>query len=268
MLQNLHHRRRRPSLRLRNQKMNVFRHHHIPNQQKLITRASLLQNFQKHVPFPRCPQQRTPPVATASNEMQMPMPINPLQFFAHRMGLSRQTSSPCSQQPTASRFWGCRIPLRGLQRVRGKTSSPPLRARATNRLKVQWVPHPFAQFAKGAWQDVKPYPPGRPCATTPHEVHKNRSNLLRIGRATVAHPRRRPLAANRRECGTPNFHPNGKPKNQSTSPSTAAVVSSTPVTRQEERTGTASLTAQKGAPPAADCCQQLTVFQAHVFWED
>ena len=122
------------------------------------------------------------------------------------------------------------------------------------------MPHPFAQFAKGAWQDVKPYPPGRPCATTPHEVHKNRSNLLRIGRATVAHPRRRPLAANRRECGTPNFHPNGKPKNQSTSPSTAAVVSSTPVTRQEERTGTASLTAQKGAPPAAGPLPTATAY--------
>ena len=162
------------------------------------------------------------------------------------------------------------------------------------------MPHPFARSAKGAWQNFKPaassasnQPPQgsvgaaslcavrkgcvAKCQTLPSRptVRNDSARSPQKPLQSVTHRTRHscapsPAASGRRpaSCGTPNFHPNGKPKNQSTSPSTAAVVSSTPVTRQEERTGTASLTAQKGAPPAADCCQQLTVFQAHVFWED
>jgi hypothetical protein len=36
-------------------------------------------------------------------------------------------------QPTASRFWGCRSPLRRSQGVRGKTSSPTALARCSVR---------------------------------------------------------------------------------------------------------------------------------------
>jgi hypothetical protein len=59
--------------------MNVFRHHHIADQQELVTRPHFVENLQENVALPRCAQQRAAPVTAASDEMQMPLPITALQ---------------------------------------------------------------------------------------------------------------------------------------------------------------------------------------------
>lgn len=104
LLQNLHHRRRGPHLRFRNQQMNVIRHHHIPNQPELISLAHLIQNSQKHIPAMRSPQQRPPPVTTTCNKVQLPVPVPALQPVTHRM---RAAAHPCLPTP-GSRACGTR----------------------------------------------------------------------------------------------------------------------------------------------------------------
>jgi hypothetical protein len=79
LFQDLHHRGRRADLRLRDQQMDMLGHHHIANQQELITGPHLIENFQEHIPLPRRAQQGTTPVATAGNEMQMALPITALE---------------------------------------------------------------------------------------------------------------------------------------------------------------------------------------------
>jgi hypothetical protein len=73
-----------------------------------------------------------------------------------------------------------------------------------------------------------------------------RSSSLRLARATVAHPHLR------RECGTRNSKSNSKPKNQSTSASTAAVVSSGIAMRQSHPCGIPRIASRGrvGHPPA------------------
>ncbi len=75
LLQDLHHGARRADLRLRNQKMNVLRHHHISDQQELVPCPGLVENFEEGISLSPRIQQTPPPVATASNEMQVALPI-------------------------------------------------------------------------------------------------------------------------------------------------------------------------------------------------
>ena len=95
LLQNLHHRGRRAHFRLRNQQMNVLRHHHVPNQQELITLAHLIQDSQERIPLPRRSEQGSPPITTTRDEVQVFLAIPPLQFVAHRLGHS------CAPSPAA-----------------------------------------------------------------------------------------------------------------------------------------------------------------------
>jgi hypothetical protein len=85
LLQRLHHHRGIPHLRLRNQQVNVFRHHHVASQRELVTRPHFVENLQENVALPGCSQQRASPVTTARDEMQMALPIPALQsvFQSH-----------------------------------------------------------------------------------------------------------------------------------------------------------------------------------------
>lgn len=55
--------------------MNVLRHDHVADQQKLITRAYLIEDLQELIALARRAQQRETPVATPRNEVQMAMPV-------------------------------------------------------------------------------------------------------------------------------------------------------------------------------------------------
>jgi len=98
LFQNLNHRRRRVYSGLRNQQMNVRRHHHVPNQPELISLPHLIQNPQERITPPPRSQQRPTPVTTARNKVQLPLPIPPLQFITHRLRHSRALSPAKSRQ--------------------------------------------------------------------------------------------------------------------------------------------------------------------------
>jgi hypothetical protein len=57
----------------------MFRHHHVADQRELVTFPHFVENLQENVALPRCARQGTSPVTTTSDEMQMPLPITPLQ---------------------------------------------------------------------------------------------------------------------------------------------------------------------------------------------
>jgi hypothetical protein len=78
LLQDLHHRRRRAHLRLPDQQVNVFRHHHVPSQPELISLPDLNQDPQERIALPPRSQQGPPPVTTARDKVQLPLPIPPL----------------------------------------------------------------------------------------------------------------------------------------------------------------------------------------------
>jgi hypothetical protein len=65
----LHHRRGCLLLRFADQKMNVFRHDHIANNDELIALPHLLEHAKKQVPTPRSAEQWLPSVTTAGDEM-------------------------------------------------------------------------------------------------------------------------------------------------------------------------------------------------------
>jgi hypothetical protein len=79
LLQSLHHRRWIPHLRLADQQMNVFRHHHVAHQRELVTGPHLIENPQENVPLLRTTQQRAAPITTTRDEMQMALAITALQ---------------------------------------------------------------------------------------------------------------------------------------------------------------------------------------------
>ena len=85
----------------------------------------------------------------------------------------------------------------------------------------------------------------------PSRCRAKRHQRLPRARHPPAHPRL-PTPGSR-ECGTPNCKSNGKPKNQSTSKSTTAVVSSprrhVPITHTRYNTNNA---VRKGRPPASE----------------
>jgi hypothetical protein len=83
LLQNLHHKRRRPKRRFANQQMNMLRHNHIPNQSKPIRVAHLAKNRHKSVPVPNRRQQPPALIATKRNEVEMPTSVDPNRWCSH-----------------------------------------------------------------------------------------------------------------------------------------------------------------------------------------
>ncbi len=68
-LKSLHNGRRSLLLRFANQKVNMFRHDHVTNHDKLIASAHLLQNSKKQIATARSAEQLLPPITTARDEM-------------------------------------------------------------------------------------------------------------------------------------------------------------------------------------------------------
>ncbi len=94
LLQDLHHRRRRANLRLRNQKMNVLGHHHVSGHAELVSLPNFAQDFQEEIALARRAQEWPAAVATARNKMQMPLAVTPFQFVTHRIGYTSAPSPP------------------------------------------------------------------------------------------------------------------------------------------------------------------------------
>ena len=65
----LHNRRRSLLLRFADQKVNMFRHDHVTNNDELIASAHLLQNSKKQIATRRSAKQLLPPITTARDEM-------------------------------------------------------------------------------------------------------------------------------------------------------------------------------------------------------
>jgi hypothetical protein len=76
--------RRRTFLRLTDQQVHVFRHHHIPDQSEAISRPYFLQDFHKPIPRPPRPQEGSSAVAAESNKVEIASPVIASQRVAHR----------------------------------------------------------------------------------------------------------------------------------------------------------------------------------------
>ena len=59
--------------------MNVLRHHHVAKQRELVTGPDFVENLQENVALLRTTQQRAATVTTTRDEMQMALPITPLE---------------------------------------------------------------------------------------------------------------------------------------------------------------------------------------------
>src|SRR5690242_5743463 len=63
--------------------MHMLGHHHIPSHDQTVTRADLLENFQKQVPPSGCAQQWTPMITTESDEVQVSSAVVTMQPPGH-----------------------------------------------------------------------------------------------------------------------------------------------------------------------------------------
>src|SRR6266852_5276844 len=63
--------------------MHMIWHHHIAHKKESVLSPHSAEFLNEHVPCPRCPQQRQPPVATKRQKMKMSLPVVPLQALRH-----------------------------------------------------------------------------------------------------------------------------------------------------------------------------------------
>jgi hypothetical protein len=83
LLQHLHRRARIPHIRLADQKMDMFRHHDITDQCKIIALSDFTENLEKELSRSFRPQQRRATITTASNKVQLPQSIAASQALFH-----------------------------------------------------------------------------------------------------------------------------------------------------------------------------------------
>src|SRR5579862_6399154 len=81
----LHNRRRIADLRLRNQHVNVLRHHHIPDYAKAIPLAHHFQDIKEQVSCWFCIEQRPAPIAAPGNEVEASGTVVALQAPWHEV---------------------------------------------------------------------------------------------------------------------------------------------------------------------------------------
>jgi len=81
--ESLQDRRRSLLLRFADQQVKVFGHDHVAHHHELIAAAYLLKNGQKQIPTAGRAEQRLPPIATASDEMQVSSAVAALQIPRH-----------------------------------------------------------------------------------------------------------------------------------------------------------------------------------------
>ena len=75
--------------------MNVLRLHHVPHNEKLVTRPNFVQNREEQISIPRFAKQWKPPMATASDEVQVALPV--ASFEAILQGQVKPTHSRCGE---------------------------------------------------------------------------------------------------------------------------------------------------------------------------
>lgn len=85
LLENLHHDGRITGIRFADLQVKVLGHHDVPEQGKIVAIANFTQNFQELIACPLCAQERQPPVATASDEMQMAQSVAAFQAVLHQL---------------------------------------------------------------------------------------------------------------------------------------------------------------------------------------
>ena len=83
LLQDLHDRRRCAPRGLTNKKMNVIRHHDIPDQKKGVAISNLAQYFCEHTFRPSRAKQRHSAIASARHKMQIVFAIISFEVFRH-----------------------------------------------------------------------------------------------------------------------------------------------------------------------------------------
>ena len=83
LLQNLHHRARISHIRLADQKVNMFRYHHITDQREIVTLSNFTENLEKEMPSPLRAQQRRATITTACNKVQLAQSIAASQALLH-----------------------------------------------------------------------------------------------------------------------------------------------------------------------------------------
>ena len=99
LLQHLHHRRRSPYLRLGDEQVNMFWHHHVSHHHKAITLARLFQNREGAVAAGRGAQKRQSPVVRGSDKVQMMSAVSPMQAAGHNKPIVRQhRTRPCKER--------------------------------------------------------------------------------------------------------------------------------------------------------------------------
>ncbi len=69
LFQSGQHQRRIPALRLAHEKMDVLRHDHVTDDDKLMALADLLQHFEEEIAGAGCAEKRTALIATCGNEV-------------------------------------------------------------------------------------------------------------------------------------------------------------------------------------------------------
>jgi hypothetical protein len=78
--------------------MNMFRHHHVADQQELIARPHLVENLQERISFPGSAQQCTALITTTSDEMQMALPVTTLEAILILQGELNPTRTLCKKR--------------------------------------------------------------------------------------------------------------------------------------------------------------------------
>jgi hypothetical protein len=73
-------------------------HHHVADQQKLAAGPDLVENLQERISFPGSAQQCTALITTASDEMQMALPVTTLEAILILQGELNPTRTLCKKR--------------------------------------------------------------------------------------------------------------------------------------------------------------------------
>src|SRR4051812_9848586 len=89
LLEHLDCARRITRLRLGDQQVHMFGHHHVADNHKPMPETNLFQHSEKQISPPNVPQQRQAPIAVKRDEVKMAAPVVTLEPFWHAGSLHR-----------------------------------------------------------------------------------------------------------------------------------------------------------------------------------
>ena len=138
-------------------------HDHIPDELEVVPQADLVEDSYEAVASPRRAQQRTPPIATEGDEMEIAAPIETLQTIAHK-----QAANCNAKSKTA--------PLKGTRMRHPRLLSTNVRARMIHSANMFGT----IKIAKGIY--------GPPAYETAHpRVHASLSRQVTAATGLAAH---------------------------------------------------------------------------------